>query len=363
MTAMSGSMAGLIAARLSHQRLARPVRHGADDIVAWFGAMQAQDFAGAKWAIGLRGTKLTDASVQRAFDEGRLLRTHVMRPTWHFVAPADIRWMLALTAPRVKRAMASYDRKLELDDRLYARTNAVLTRALQDGGFRTRRELSEALGRAGVAATGQRLGHIMLRAELDAVVCSGPKRGTQFTYALLDERVAPARPRARDEALAELARRYFQSHGPASLHDFAWWSGLAASDARAAIDAIRADLEETTVGDRQLWRLPTATRPAGVVPILLLPIYDEYLIAHKHRAEVVHAAAKNRVNIISVESYANWLIVDGRYAGVWRRTVSRGRVTVSVRPFVTLSRTHRRALGNIVERYGAFLGLPAILDA
>jgi Winged helix DNA-binding domain len=188
--------------------------------VEWLGAVQAQDFAAAKWALGLRLQGVTDDDIEQAFIDGAILHTHVMRPTWHFVSPADIRWLLALTAPRVHAASASYNRKLELDDAVFRCTHAVLANALQGGKQLTRDELASALQQAGIATEGeQRVTHIMMRAELDGIICSGARRGQQFTYALLAERAPHARMLARDEALAELTRRYwfFQTFDEAGM--------------------------------------------------------------------------------------------------------------------------------------------------
>src|SRR6185503_4235399 len=219
------------------------------DVVSWLGAVQAQVYGDAKWALGLRMRRSTDARIEAAFSEGSILRTHVMRPTWHFVAPADIRWMLALTAPRVRAAMASYSRKLELDATVLRRSQRAMVRALRGGRQLTRQELRSVLARAGVRADGvQRLAHIVMQAELDAVICSGARRGNQFTYALLDERVPMVRARSRDDSLAELARRYFTSHGPAQLHDFAWWSGLSVGDACAGLATVERELAREAIG-------------------------------------------------------------------------------------------------------------------
>ena len=205
-----------------HQRLTQNPLPGPAEVVAWLGAVQAQDYPGAKWALGLRMQDAADDIVERAFSDGAILRTHVMRPTWHFVTPADIRWMLNLTASRVNAASAYMYRQLELDDALFLRGNAVIARALQGGRQLTRVELRGALAEAGIVAEGARLSYIVMRAELDAVVCSGPWRGKQFTYALLDERAPRSRALERDQALAELTLRYFRGHGPATARDFAW---------------------------------------------------------------------------------------------------------------------------------------------
>ena len=224
----------LVNRRLTNQRLLGSPFRSAVEVVAWLGAMQAQDYPGAKWAIGLRAP-VTDEDVDRDCDEGLILRTHILRQTWHFVARGDIRWMLALSGPRVNAISAHYYRKMELDERTFIRSRNVLERVLRDGKYLTRPELGAALGRAGITASGIRLAFLTMRAELDAVICSGPRRRHQPTYALLEERVPPAKPIDRDAALAELARRYFTSHGPATLRDYVWWSGLTVRDATAGI--------------------------------------------------------------------------------------------------------------------------------
>src|SRR3954453_1696849 len=242
--------------RLRNQRLLGTPFAAPEDVVRWLGAVQSQDYAGGKWAIAQRTRAGTDADIDRARADGRILRPHVLRPTWHFVLPDDVRWMLALTAPRVRTAMATYDRKLALDGGVFRRSQALLRRALGGGGALARGERARTLGGAGIEASGQRLGHIMMRAELDALVTSGPRRGKQSTYALLDERVPPRRMLERDEALAALAGRYFNSHGPALPHDFAWWSGLTVSDARRGIESASPRLGSTTVDGRTYWHAP-----------------------------------------------------------------------------------------------------------
>ncbi len=202
----------LRAQRLTGEPFASPV-----EAVRWLGAVQSQDYGGAKWALGQRTRNATEAELDRLFDEGAILRTHVLRPTWHFVTPADIRWLLELTGPRVKTKLAGRLRELEIDDGDVKRATAAFTAALTGGQHLTRPELADVLGKAGIAVGGQRLPHLIMRAELDGLVISGPRRGSQFTYALLEERVPKAPPLERDEALGELARRYFQSHGPAQI--------------------------------------------------------------------------------------------------------------------------------------------------
>jgi hypothetical protein len=320
--------------------------------------MQAQDFSGATWAVGLRSTRATESTLDRAFDDGAIVRTHVLRPTWHFVAPADLRWLLALTRSRVHAFNAYYYRQQELDAATLATSHAIFERALRDGRTLTRAELAAALSRAGIAASGLRLGLIVMHAELEAVICSGPRRGKQFTYALLDERIAATRSRSRDAALGELARRYFTSHGPATARDCGWWSSLTLADVARAIEIAGTALEARTIGGRTYWARrggTIATVPRGTC-VHLLSIYDEYTIAYKDRAAIAADRGGARaVEALRRQDFMNPVIVDGRLAGTWRRDLSRDRVAIDVRPARPLSRAERAGLERAMATYGAFL--------
>jgi len=340
--------------RLRNQRLSGSRFTTPEDVVRWLGAVQAQDYAGAKWALGLRMQRVRDADIEAAFSDGRILRTHVMRPTWHFVAPEDIRWMLALTAPRVRAAMAPYNRRLELDAAIFRRSQRAMVRALRDGRQLTRQELKVVLQRAGIEADGIRLAFIVMQAELDAVICSGARRGKQFTYALIDERVPMSRPRSRDDALAELARRYFTSHGPAQVHDFAWWSGLTVSDARAGVAAIERELAHEIVDGATYWvsssgRMRTAPRTA-----YLLPLFDEYLIAYKDRRAALDISRWTRA--ASRDPFSAPIVVDGQVVGGWKRIQKTGKVRVALTPFAPLDKRHVAAITGAAQAYTRFVG-------
>ena len=261
--------ATLVLERLRNQQLAGTTFTTPADLVGWFGAVQSQDYPGARWALGQRiAGGSTDAAIARAFDDGAILRTHVLRPTWHFVTPADIRWLIALTGPRIERVARYYQEAVGLDARLQSRGRSVILRALGAGQHLTRAEIMTALTRARIAVTGEALGHLLFQIEADALVCSGPARGRLLTYALLDARVPAAAPIDRDRALAELARRYFQSHGPATVADYVWWSGQTASDARAGIALARPSLEREVIEgteylDRTHHRRPLPGRTGG----------------------------------------------------------------------------------------------------
>lgn len=352
----------LVSQRLRNQRLTRSTFRDPADVVTWLGAVQSQDYPGAKWGVGLRTPGLTSEAFDRAFDEGRILRTHILRPTWHFVPRADIRWMLSLSAPRVHAAIGSYFRRLELDRKTIEQSQAVFARALRGMKALTRAELSDALSGAGIAARGQRLAAIVFHAELDALICSGPLRGKQFTYMLLDERAPDAITLDRDAALAELTLRFFRSHGPATIRDFVWWSGLTTKEAKEGLDAIRKSVVQEKLGDLTCWMVPSrATAPPGEGSVYLLPNYDEYLIAYKDRGHVqglpTTADAPRGFDI-----YAHLLVVDGKFAGTWRRQEKGNAVRISTTPFRPLKRVHTRALAAQAERLGVFMGVPVTID-
>lgn len=322
--------------------------------------MQAQEYAAARWAIGLRLPRANDAEIAAAFDAGRILRTHVLRPTWHFVAPPDIRWMLELTSPHVHRAMAYQRRQLELDVRVCTRAIDLIERALAEGTYLTRAELGARLARSRIQATGNRLAHLAAYAELEGVICSGPRRDTQFTYALLATRAPGARRLPRDEALAELTRRYFQSHGPATIRDFVWWSGLTTADAKRGLAMNKA---RSRVSDGlTYWTLGRASASrrsrAGVY---LLPVYDEYVVAYRDREAVPHRPPGDAA-AGGVATFQNALVIAGQIAGTWQAVRRAGAVVVAVAPARRLSASERQSLAVTAARYGRFLDAPVSLS-
>jgi hypothetical protein len=341
--------------RLVQQQLAAPQFQTPDAVVAWLGAAQAQEYLSAKWALGLRVPGATDASIEQAFTDGALLRTHVLRPTWHFVAPEDIRWMQALTAPRVLAASAYMIRQHGLDELTFQRTNTAIAEALAGGHLLTRKELGAALAAAGVPAEGNRLAYIVMRAELDALICSGPRRGKQFTYALLEERVPPVPALSREEALARLTRRYFTSHGPATLADFAGWSGLTQADARLGLDLAGADLAAIEIDGQPYWHAASSPATGDDPPAaLLLPAYDEYTIGYKDHAAIL---APEDADTDKMQLYSGVLVWRGRIAGNWKRTLRGGAAIVDITPFRPLNADQEAAFATAAARYGAFLGV------
>lgn len=349
--------------RLQNQRLIGTPFATPEDAVRWFGAIQSQDYGGAKWGIGQRTEGAADAALDRAFDDGAILRTHAMRPTWHFVLPADIRWLQMLTAPRVHVASAFMYRKLELDAAIIARSNALIAGALRGSNQLTRNELGDALARGGIAASGQRLAYFVMHAELDALICSGARRGKQFTYALLDERVPATPARDRDEALAELMCRYFTSHGPATVHDCAWWSGLTIAEVKRGIALVAPPLAHAEIAGKTYWFAPATTTARFETPIIhLLPNYDEHLVAYRDHRASFDAALYGNVPPTSAALLANIVVRDGNVIGGWKHAVKAREIVIATDLLVALDRAESAALRDAVDTYSRFMGLPVTVQ-
>jgi hypothetical protein len=333
-------------------------------VVEWLGAVQAQDYTGAKWALGLRLGSVTDADVERTFTRGAVLRTHLLRPTWHFVSSSDIRWLLALTAPRVQAANAYMYRKLGLDAATFRRSNAALTTALQGGQQLTRDELRGVFQRSGIPTDGElRMGYLMMHAELEGLVCSGPRRAKQFTYALLDERVPPSKTMEREEALVELAHRYFVSRGPATINDFARWSGLTVADARIGLEGVQPRLVQEVVEGKTFWSSPSkGAASSHTSPTAhLLSIYDEYVSGYRDRSAII-----NRRNAARLSAMGNALthivVVDGHIVGTWKHRMAGDAVVIKTDIFERPTRLEDRAIRAAIHKYSDFVGMVALLE-
>ena len=353
----------LVHQRLANQRLSTaPFQHPAE-VVDWLGAVQAQDFAGAKWALGLRIQRAADSDIEKAFNAGEILRTHILRPTWHFVSPVDIRWMLALTAPRVHMRNAHMYRKAGLDSALFKRSHAVLLKVLQGGVQLTRDELRGVFQKAGIGTEGEfRMNYLLMHAELEGLICSGPRRGRQFTYALLDERAPQGVVYPQDEALARLARLYFLSRGPATVQDFAKWSGLTIADAARGLEAVKDGLEQQDLEGKPHWYPPQTGPFQEIYPrAYLLSIYDEFISSYKglnHAASPEHASRLVELG----NNLAYIILIDGRIAGNWKRKYLKDTVLIALNLFRSLSQAEEQALTSAVYKYGEFYGLPVVVE-
>jgi hypothetical protein len=349
--------------RFHNQHIAGTTFRKASEVVAWMGAVQAQEYLGSLWAIGLRTRDAIEHDIEQAVFDRTIVRSWPMRGTLHFVVPADLRWMLKLLAPRVIARSASRYRQLKLDGETFLRCHAVLARALLGGKQLTRLELATALELAGIATGGERLMHIIVRAAMEGLICHGARRGKQFTFALLDEWVRVTNNLTHDEALAELAKRYFASHGPATLQDFKWWSGLTMAEVGAGVASLDSHFEQASVDGKKHWFAKDASRAKGVQPAAyFLPAFDEFLVGYKDRSAVLgdnHDRQHGQRNAGSVLSPA--IVINGRVVGTWKRTLNKGSVIVAPQLFTSLSKTEERAVARAAVRYGAFLRLQLVL--
>jgi hypothetical protein len=349
----------IIRQRLINQQIAKPSLSSPEEIVSWLGAIQAQEYAMAKWAVGLRLENAHDIQIEKAFNDGRILRTHLLRPTWHFVTPEDIRWIVKLSAPAITALSAYMFRQLELDEKLFKRTNKILVKALEQNQFLTRNALQEELQKAKINGDGLRMVYIMMRAELDCLICSGPRQGKQFTYALLDDR-APVNSKTklynREESLTELAKRYLTSRGPASVHDFSTWSGIKIKDARFAIESVRADFYCEAMKGVELFFPDPVFFPKSkkIQSTFLMPDYDEYGMGYKDRSVLINDKIKMHYQRDGSTAYNRWIVVDGKIAGTWKKIEKGKRTEADISIFGPMSKAKSSEVNRCVRRYAAF---------
>ena len=342
--------------RLHNQSIANAAFSKPGEVVAWMGAIQAQDYLGALWAVGLRLPNAVEADIESALVDRTIIRTWPMRGTLHFVAAADIRWMLELLTPRIVAGAAQrLFREAELDEATFSRSKKLFARALQGGGKLTRPAMYKVLEQDGISTSNYRGLHILGRLAQDGFICFGSREGKQQTFALLDEWAPNARRMARDESLAEIAKRYFTSRGPATLQDFAWWSGLTISDAKAALDMSKNQLAREDIDGQSYWMsssVAATNEPAQ--PAYLLPAYDEYTVAYKDRSAVLKAEYIKQVNSGNGIFYPT-MVVNGQLVGTWKRTIKKDEIIIIQSAFTKLKRAETHALSEAAKRYGNFL--------
>ena len=340
--------------RLINQQLAGSNFHTAKELVGWMGAMQAQDYNQGKWAIGVRLPHLTEAQIESAFNQGEIFRIHLMRPTWHFVSADDIYWMLQLTAPQIKSVLNSRHRDLELTERLVGKSHEVLVNVLSGNKSMTRDELLNELQKENIPTDLQRASHFMLRAEIDGIICSGVIKGKKQTYALLSERAPVKNTLSKEESLAKLARSYFSSHGPATLPDFVWWSGLPVADARRGLEMNKPGLDSVLMGKETYW----FTHPGNAhkpLPdsVYLLPAFDEFLISYKDRSAVI-TAEDHKKAISNNGIFRPVVLVNGQISGLWKRTFKKETAIIETEYFRPHNKSEERLMIKAAELFGHF---------
>ncbi|HEX6245773.1 MAG TPA: winged helix DNA-binding domain-containing protein [Polyangiales bacterium] len=348
----------MAARRMHQQHLWGEPCSSPEQVVGRFGAMQAQEFAIARWSIVQRTSSTDAAALDAALRDGAILRTHIIRPTWHFVSAADLRWLLTVSAPRVHALNAYYYRKCEIDAKLALRAQKVLARALEGGQQLTRTELAGAFERARITASGMRLAYLLMHAELDGVITSGALRGKQHTYAAFEARVPPGPALTAEQALVELTRRYFATRAPATVRDYARWAGLSLRDAQRGLDAVRTDLLCEEADGRTYWFVPGHdSAPVRSPRIDLVQGYDEYVMSYSESKGVLLPRIDSDKPLADA-SFLHAILCDGRVAGHFRVVREKRSTSIETRLYQPLSRVATRALDVAVERYAKFEGVP-----
>ena len=340
--------------RLQNQHIGGTQFNSVKELVQWMGAIQAQDYGMAKYAIGVRLKNTMAQTIEDAINKGEIIRTHVLRPTWHFVAAEDIRWMLELTAKNLNRAMSSNNKRLELDEKTFKKSNVIIEKILRDGKHLTRKEIMAALEKKGIKTNDLRASHIMFRAETDLVVCNGIKKDKQFTYALLDERIAFTKKIEKQQALAQLAQRYFSSHGPATLQDFLWWSGLSIIDARNGLELIQSNLISEKYKDSTFWfsNNQVNTKPF-TRKLFFLPSYDEFLISYKSREISMNPKFSSRT--FTTNGIFNPIIVqNAKVIGTWKPQLKRD-ILIKEYFFIPPTENQKRLCAKAAKEFGKFI--------
>ena len=341
--------------RLINQQVVSSGFKRVESLVYYMGAMQAQDYAMAKWAVGCRVPGCTDLDVEASISAAGVIRTHLMRPTWHLVSPEDIYWMLDLTAPQIKMLAKSRHRELGLSELILEKSYETIERALEGNRALSRSELNNELGKVGIGTEGQRSAHILFAAELEGVICSGPTISKQQTYALLKERVPKARQLSEDEALAELAKRYFSSHGPATAQDFNWWSGLSITKVKRALNLIQDSLTSATINGSTFWYSSSMQIPASFSESLrLLPAYDEFIISYKDRSACLqfeHQAKALSNNGI----FRPTIVHNGMVTGIWSRSIKKDKVIITAGFFKAPNKKIKTQFEDAAAEFADFL--------
>ena len=343
--------------RLTNQMISAATCGRPEEVVATLGAMQAQDFAGALWSIGLRLPTATEADVEQAIAGRKIVRSWPMRGTLHFVAAADVHWMLDLLTPRIIRSAKTRAEALELDAKIFARCEKLFLRELTGNRQLTREAMMTLLEENKISTASQRGYHILWRLAQEKVICFGARSGKQHTFALLHEWVAAPKQLERTAALTEIAGRYFTSHGPATLQDFTGWTGLPVADARAGLEGAAARLVQEKIEGKEYWFPRTTAKAAPVTAEgFLLPGFDEFMLGYKDRSAVLEAKQAQKIVPGNNGVFVPSIILNGRVAGTWMRAVKKS-VVITTSGFKRFTKAEMQMLKPAAERYGRFLGV------
>jgi hypothetical protein len=345
----------LYSQHIKNQKLKNP-----SELVNWLGVIQAQDYSGAKWSIGLRLHGITDKEVEQELKDRKLIRTWALRGTLHFVASADINWLLKLIAPRIIVGNNRRYRELKLDEATLSKSNKILQNALKDEKHLNRRELRDILEQKGISTMGQRMAYMLQRASLDGLICQTVTNQNNPSYISMDD-LRKFKALDRSDALVELAKRYFNSHGPATLKDFIWWSGLLVKDARAGLEEIKSSLKKEIIGEQTYWMSPEPSVHMETPSINLLPGFDEYLLSYKDRSASI-APKINEALSPTNGVFSPTIVSDGQIVGTWKREIKKDQILIKIRYFRKLSSPEEESLNSEVKHFGEFINMPISME-
>lgn len=347
--------------RLANQQIAATKLKTANDIVCWMGAMQAQDFAMAKLAIGVRLPNSTEKTIDSAFNNGEILRTHLLRPTWHFVSADDIYWLLELTAPQVKTKLRSSNNRLNLSEKIFTKSNSIIEKAFESQKELTREELKTKLEEASILINENRLSHLLINAELDGIICSGSVTGNKQSYVILSDRIPKKKIFTRDEALAELAKKYFTSRSPATLKDFTWWSGLSTTSARQALDSVKSSFVSEKINSEIYWFVDPVDLPTKEkITINLLPAFDEYIISYQDRTAVLPPEHLQKT-VTANGIFWPVILLNGQVIGKWKRMIKKDKVLIEIELFQPQHKATRDQIEKTANEIGGFLNKETVV--
>lgn len=342
--------------RMANQQISSRKFKSVKELVGYMGAFQAQDYPMSKWAIGLRLEDATEQTINNAIDKGEIIRTHILRPTWHFVSTDDISWMLKLTASKIRTSMSSRNKELELTEAVFKKSNKIIISALSGNNHLTREEIVALLNKAKIKTDNNRASHLLAEAELTGIICGGKSKRNKHTYALLEERVPIDIKMTMDGAASKLAGIYFKSHGPASVQDFSWWSGLNLNTAKKALEMIKHELVSFNSDTLTYWY-------SGILienkdkkeSVYLLPTYDEYMISYRDRTAVIIDEDHRKV-ISNNGIFRALIVVNGKITGTWRRMITKDKVMLEFEHFKQPDKKLKQLIEKEAARFGRFLG-------
>jgi hypothetical protein len=346
----------LLKTRLANQQILSSQFNTPAEVVRWLGAVQAQDYMGALLAVGCRLKNAKEKDIETAIAEKTIVRTWPMRGTLHFVAPEDAKWILQLLTPRVISRAASVHRNSGLDKKIFDKSKKIIIKALQGKKQLLRSEMYQVLEDAKINTSNTRGLHILGVLAQEGLICFGPRIGKQPSFVLLDDWISNHKSLAGDEAIAELTERYFTSHGPATIQDFCWWSGLTQAEAKRGLEMVKQILVEEKINGQSFWMKATIPAKITTPGIYLLPPFDEYLVAYKDRSAALEGLHSRKVFTIN-GIFSPVIIINGKIAAIWKRTITKKEVIIELQAFQKFTPPQKEGIRKAAKKYSRFIGL------